>query len=112
MEYRGGTVENLNPKEEGKGGDIVKEADEDMLALEEAMIDTGRDWRGGIGNPDQASLRDGVEYDFGGDGDHGDGDRKVETDGQAEVKIPVGKKKPVLRGFEGKRAVKLKSKKT
>jgi hypothetical protein len=104
-------VKILESTEEKKKENIIREVDTAMQALEQAMLGTGENWLGTMGNPDEPSQRDGVEYDFGSDGDHGDEPIKVETDGQAKVKIDIRKKKAGLEGFKHKRAVKLKTRK-
>jgi hypothetical protein len=104
-------VKILESTEEKNKENIIREVDTAMQALEQAMLGTGENWMGTMGNPDEASPRDGVEYDFGSDGDHGEEPIKVETDGQAKVKIDIRKKKAGLEGFKHKRAVKLKTRK-
>jgi hypothetical protein len=65
-----------------------------------------------MGNTDETSPHDGVEYDFGSNGDHGEEPIKVETDGQAKVKIDNRKKKTGLEGFKQRRTVKVITQKT
>jgi hypothetical protein len=95
----------LESTEERKKENIIREVDNAMQALEQAMLGTGENWLGTMGNTDETSPHDGVEYDFGSDGDHGDEPIKVETDGQAKVKIDNRKKKTGLEGFKQRRTV-------
>jgi hypothetical protein len=105
-------VKILESIEEKKKENIIREVDTAIEALEQAMLGTGENWLGTMGNTDETSPHDGVEYDFGSDGDHGDEPIKVETDGQAKVKIDNWKKKTGLEGFKQRRTVKVITQKT